>query len=119
MSLLDEAMDNYVIMNKIRVPDGYGGTITEWTEGAQIKGAIDMPDSQLAQIADKLTERANCNFITKKNITLVVNDVVKRVKDGMYLRILQDSKDRKTPASAELNARVARAEILTALPDGE
>ena len=40
MSLLEEAYEDFTILNKAVVDDGYGGVTTNWTDGAKIKGAI-------------------------------------------------------------------------------
>ena len=51
MSLLEQAYENFILMNKIRRPDGYGGTDTVWEDGPTIKGALVMEDSTTALIA--------------------------------------------------------------------
>lgn len=117
MSLIDEAMTTFVIMNKTTVNDGYGGYETVWTDGASIQAAIDIPDSDLALIADKLTERKNCRIYTSKVVLLQVNDVLRR-EDGLYFRVQEDGTDNKTPGSADLDLRVCKAEIIRYLPDG-
>ena len=40
MSLLSEAMTSCVILDKRTTPDGYGGVITEWVDGAEFQAAI-------------------------------------------------------------------------------
>jgi hypothetical protein len=118
MSLLDESMTDFVIMNKATVNDGYGGYEIQWSDGATIQAAIDVPDSALSLIADKQTERKNCHVITSRAVLLQVNDVLRRVVDGLYFRIQEDGTDNKTPASAALDMRSCKAEILRTLPDG-
>ena len=39
MSLLSEAYEAFIIMDRRTVPDGYGGVETTWTEGAEIQAA--------------------------------------------------------------------------------
>lgn len=118
MSLLEESMKPFVIMDKTTKEDGYGGYDIVWTEGATIQAAIDVPDSALALIADKTTERKNCHVITSRTVHLQVNDVICRQQDGLFFRIQEDGADNATPSSAGLDMRSCRAEILRHLPDG-
>ena len=117
MSLLTDSMEIYTVLNKTTKNDGYGGIEITWSDGAEISAAIDVPDSSLSSIADKITERRNCRVITSRAVTLQLNDVIKRKSDGMYIRILEDSRDNKTPRMAALDMRVYKAEIMQALPD--
>lgn len=105
MSLLDEAMETFVIMNKISTPDGYGGRTVVWTEGAEIKGALAFNSSLEAQVAMKQGVTSVYTLVTSKAIQLDYHDVVKRVSDGKILRITSDGDDLKTPASASLDMR--------------
>ena len=38
MSLLTQAMEDVVMLEKKRVPDGEGGFTTDWAEGVQFNG---------------------------------------------------------------------------------
>jgi hypothetical protein len=110
-------MEEYYIMNRITADDGYGGYKSIWQEGATIKAAIDVPDSSISTVADALTERINCKVITSRDITLQYNDYLKRKRDGRYFHILQDGTDMSTPASASLDMRVCKAEVISVLPE--
>ena len=39
MSLLDAAMEPFVMMDKTTVPDGYGGYYSTWKDGAEFQAA--------------------------------------------------------------------------------
>ena len=117
MSLLSESMEDFTIMDKISSNDGYGGYKYQWSVGATIKAAIDVPDSALAEIADKITEKKNCHVFTDRTVVLQVNDYVMRKSDGLYFHIVEDSRDNKTPKSAGLSIRSHKAEIIQTLPD--
>ena len=118
MSLLQDAMESFVMMDKTSAPDGYGGMTWRWSEGAEFEAAIDLPDSDLSVIADKLTERRNCTVTTRRSVTLTMNDYIKRVRDGMFFHILQDGNDRSAPRMSSIDARPHKAEIVDSLPDG-
>ena len=51
MSLLSEAMEKCIMLDKRTVPDGYGGIITTWTEGAEFLSAIVFNSSMEARTA--------------------------------------------------------------------
>lgn len=114
MSLLDSAYEPFVFVSKSFTPDGEGGMIPTWTDGTDtFQATADFPNSSLAKIADKLTEKVNCTITTPKTITLSYMDIIKRVSDGTYFRILSDGKNSKTPDSASLDMRQSKAEIWT------
>ncbi|MBP5311909.1 MAG: head-tail adaptor protein [Clostridia bacterium] len=113
MSLLEQAYENFILMNKIRRPDGYGGTDTVWEDGPTIKGALVMEDSTTALIAQAMGVTAVYTLTVRKSLELDFHDVLKREKDGKIFRITNDSDDIKTPASAGLDMRQYKAEAWT------
>lgn len=113
MSLLSEAYEPFVFVEKTHSPDGEGGYILVWTEGAEFPATADFATSAISQIADALTERVNCTITTSKAVTLEAMDVIKRVSDGQYFRITSDGKNKKTPDSASLDMRQSSAELWT------
>lgn len=110
MSLLDEAMEEFKIMNKSKVSDGYGGYVTTWTEGAKINAAVVLDQSIEALTAQAQGVTGIYTITTKKSLTLEYHDVIKRVSDGKIFRVTSDGDDAKTPSSASLNMRQVRAE---------
>ena len=111
MSLLSAAYEPFVFMIKSFIPDGEGGMTPTWTEGEEFQATADFANSSLAQIADKLTEKVNCTITTSRSITLGYMDVIKRVSDGTYFRILSNGANTKTPNSAGLDMRQSKAEV--------
>lgn len=111
MSLLSEAYEPFVFVDKSRTTDGEGGYITVWTEGAEFLATADFATSSMQTIADALTERVNCTITTSKAVTLEPMDVIKRKSDGQYFRITSDGKNKKTPESASLDMRQSSAEL--------
>lgn len=105
MSLLDEAMETYIIMDKTTVPDGYGGFNTEYVEGARIKGAVVFNNSLEAKKAESQGVSSVYTLTTKKSVNLQYHDVLRRVRDGKIFRVTSDGDDLYTPDSATLNMR--------------
>ena len=110
MSLLDEAMDNCIILNKIIVQDGYGGYETLYVDGAPFDAAIVLDNSMQARAAEKQGVTSLYTVTTTKALNLQYHDVFKRKRDNKIFRVTSDGDDKHTPASASLNMRQVSAE---------
>lgn len=110
MSLLSEAMEAFVMIDKITGPDGYGGIETSWTDGAPFTATAVFDTSIEARIADQQGVTSMYTITTEKNVNLQYHDVVRRVSDNKIFRITSDGDDKKTPNSANLNMRQVTAE---------
>lgn len=109
MSLLAEAMENCIYMNRMKVSDGYGGYIDVFAEGVQFKAAIVFDTSIQARIGEKENALGRYTVTTDKSMTLLYNDIFKRERDGKFFRV-SDSDFKFTPASASINMRQVKAE---------
>lgn len=110
MSLLTDAMENCVFLNKITEDDGYGGQTTIWQEGASFKCAITFDTSIEARNAEHAGVTSLYTVTTPKSLTLEYHDVFKRLRDGKIFRVTSDGDDKYTPKSATLNMRQVTAE---------
>jgi hypothetical protein len=110
MSLLSEAMENCILLNKQTMADGYGGYITTWVDGAEFTAAITFDTSMEARMADKVGVTSLYTVTTSKALILQYHDVFRRVRDGKIFRVTSDGDDKFTPASANLNMRQVTAE---------
>ena len=110
MSLLSDAMEDFVMLNKTTVDDGYGGVIDVWVEGATIKAATRLDNSMQARIAEKQGVTALYTIITSKAINLQYHDVLKRKSDNKIFRVTSDGDDKRTPKTASLDMRSVGAE---------
>lgn len=110
MSLLSEAMENCIMLDKTTTSDGYGGYVIDWKEGAPINAAIVLDSSMEARVAEKQGVTALYTITTNKNINLQYHDVLKRLRDGKVFRVTSDGDDKHTPMSANLNMRQVSAE---------
>ena len=110
MSLLEDAMESFNIIDKIKVSDGYGGTIDTWSDGVEIKAAavLDSSDEMRVAMADGV--KASYTITTNKNVNLQYHDVIKRQRDGKIFRITSDGDDNYTPVASTLNIRQVTAE---------
>lgn len=110
MSLLTDAMESFVMLDRHTSADGYGGIIVEWTEGAEFKAAAVFDMSMEARVAGNQGVTAMYTITTEKAINLQYHDVFKRLSDGKVFRATSDGDDKKTPANATLNMRQVSAE---------
>lgn len=110
MSLLTEAMSNCVMLNKQTSPDGYGGIITTWVDGAEFQAAITFDTSIEARAASVQGVTSLYTVTTRKAIMLEYHDVFRRLEDGKIFRVTSDGDDKFTPNSATLNMRQVTAE---------
>lgn len=110
MSLLEEAMENCIMIDKITKPDGYGGTIDTWVDGAEFQAAISFDVSTEARIGEKQGVTNLYTVVTGRNTNLQYRDVFRRLSDNKIFRVTSDGDDKKTPNSAGLNMRVVSAE---------
>lgn len=110
MSLLSEAYEDVTMIDKTTSPDGYGGYVVIWKDGAKFKAAIVLDSSMQARIAEKDGVTALYTITTNRQINLQFHDIIRRESDGKIFRITSDGDDKKTPRSASLDMRQVSAE---------
>ncbi len=110
MSLVDNAMEKTIIMDKTTTLDSYGSVKTVWKEGAEISAAYSFDSSTEARVAAQQGVKNRFTILTKKAVVLLFPDVIKRVSDGKYFRITSDGTDNRTPKGAGLDLRAVEAE---------
>lgn len=113
MSLLEDSFEDFTVINKALMPDGYGGTKTVWTDGAPIKAVAIFDSSMQARIAQSMGVTGVYTITVRKNSELDYHTVLRRESDGKIFRLTSDSDDKKTPDNAALNMRQYTAEEWT------
>lgn len=113
MSLLSEAMEKCVVLDKRIVPDGYGGYITQYVEGAQFDAACVLDNSMQARMAEQQGVKALYTITTSRSLNLQYHDAFKRMRDNKIFRVTSDGDDKLTPKSATLDMRQVSAEEWT------
>lgn len=113
MSLLSEAMEDCVLLDKRTTSDGYGGYVTTYVDGAQFSAAIVLNSSMEARRAQQEGVTALYTVTTSKALNLQFHDVFRRSRDNKVFRVKSDGDDKKTPASAMLDMRQVSAEEWT------
>ena len=110
MSLLTDALETCVFLNKTIQPDGYGGYVAKWTDGAQFKAAIVFDTSIEARTAEAQGVSSRYTVTTPRSLTLEYHDVFRRVRDKKIFRVTSDGDDKYSPRSATMDMRQVTAE---------
>lgn len=110
MSLLDEAMESCILLDKVTTADGYGGYRTEYRDGAVFSAAIVFDTSMQARTGEKAGVTSLYTVTTRRALTLQYHDIFRRERDGKIFRVTSDGDDKYTPASAGLDMRQVTAE---------
>ena len=111
MSLLTSAMEDVVLMEKKREPDGEGGFLpAAWVDGASFKAAITFNSSMEARAAEKQGVTSRYTITAPLNAKLEYHDVIRRLRDGKVFRIKSDGDDVHTPKSATFQFLQVEAE---------
>jgi len=110
MSLLSEAYEEMIMVDKTTLKDGRGGIETVWKDGASFMGAVTLDSSMQARVAEHEGVTALYTITTNRSINLQYHDVFRRKSDGKIFRVTSDGDDNLTPKSASLDMRQVSAE---------
>lgn len=110
MSLLFESMEPCVFLERTRRPDGSGGYINTWTDGAEFRAAIAFDNSMEARIGTQSGVTSVYTVTTDTAVRLEYHDAFRRVSDGKVFRVTSDGEDKKTPAAASFRVMQVTAE---------
>ena len=116
MSLLSDAMEACVLLNRQTTLDDYGGFVNTWVDGAGFQAAIVFDTSMQARVAEAQGVYSLYTVTTPRNVVLQYRDIFRRTRDNKLFRVTSDGDDKYTPASAGLDMRQVTAEELTSLP---
>lgn len=90
--------------------DGRGGQNTEWTEVAEFEGLFDYKSSTQVLIAEKQGFTSVYTIYVPKTLAVQHHDVIRRVSDGLTLRVTHDGTDDMTPDTSAINWKQIKAE---------
>lgn len=110
MSLLDDFAMTCVMMEKKRVPDGAGGYIVEWTEGAGFTAYPSMDTSLEARRAEKEGVTSLFSVLVEKNVPIEYHDVYRETATGETYRVTSNPQDKETPKSSTMALKSFTAE---------
>lgn len=110
MSLLSDAMTDFVLLDKQSAADGEGGFIVSWVESVIFMAAVTFDTSIESRIAEKQGVTSRYTVTTNKNAKLQYHDIIRRLSDGKVFRITSDGDDKQTPTAASFQFLQVTAE---------
>ena len=94
MSLLDDFARTCILLEKKRVPDGAGGYIVEWTEGAEFTNYQALDTSMEARRAEKEGVTSLYSALVDKAVPIEYNDVFKDTETGQTYRVTSNPEEK-------------------------
>lgn len=110
MSLLTQAMEDVVMLEKTRVPDGEGGFTTGWADGVQFKAAINFDSSMEARTAEKQGVTSVYSALVDKDVPIEYGDYFKEKESGTVYRVTSNPDEKQAPKSASFSLKFFTAE---------
>lgn len=110
MSLLYEAFEPCVLIDRVTVNDGLGGYTKQWQNGAEFEAAITKDSTLAARVAEKDGVTEVYTVTVRKGIALEYHDVFRRKSNGLTYRVTSNIGDSETPARATFQIGQVAAE---------
>lgn len=110
MSLIDVMMEDCVMLDKRTVPDGLGGFVQVWQEGATFRGAVIKDTTLAARVAEKDGVTEVYTVTVDKGLPLQYHDVFRRLSDGLTFRVTSNIRDSETPSVSTFHIGQVTAE---------
>ena len=109
VSLMFDQMVECAMLDRTTVPDGFGGFVPRWTQGASFKAAIVYNSSIQARVAEVQGVKGMYTVTVPDSVQMEYHDVFVRIGDGVVFRCVSKD-DNKTPAAASFHVRTFNAE---------
>lgn len=110
MSLLKNMMERFCFVEHTKEPDGEGGFVKTWNDGAEFDAAMVLDTTMQARVAEKQGVASVFTITTSRNTLLEYNDVIRRLSDRQTFRITSNGKDKISPNSGTIDISQATAE---------
>lgn len=103
MTLIDSFKVPCTLMERVRVPDGEGGWITQWAEGPNFDAAIVLDSSMNARRGEAEGVTGLYTVTTDRNIEMVYHDAFRRNSDGQVFRVTRVNDSTPEVATFQFN----------------
>lgn len=110
MSLIDKFVRQCELVVQSESPDGQGGTVTSWTPGKRFGAAFVKRESREGITAEKPGSVEWYTVTVPSRVGLKHHDVIRRISDGLVLRVTSDSTDTSPPPCASFTFEQVNAE---------
>lgn len=113
MSLLTDFARPCVLMIKDPQPDGEGGYITVWTEGAEFLNYQALDTSMEARIAEKQGVHSVYSALVDQGFPIGYGDHYKDLQTGATYRVTSNPEDKQSPKSSGMHLKYFTSERVT------
>lgn len=108
MSLLDDFSHKCILMEKKRTPDGAGGYITAWEEGAEFLNYQSLDISMEARKAEKDGVTSVYSALVNQRVPIEYNDYFRDTETGITYRVTSNPEEKAAPRSAGATVRALK-----------
>lgn len=110
MSVLDDFGKPCVILEKKRRPDGEGGYITDWQDGAEFTNYQALDASMEARRAAKEGVTSVYSALVDRSVPIEYGDYYRDKETGLTYRVTSNPEEKPAPASASFRLKYFTAE---------
>lgn len=110
MSLLTDFGKPCVILEKKRRPDGEGGYVVTWQEGAEFTNYQALDASMEARRAEKEGVTSVYSALVDLSVPIEYGDYYRDKETGLTYRVTSNPEEKKAPASASFRLKYFTAE---------
>lgn len=113
MTLLEERMEDFCILDKTTTEDGYGGVNVTYQEGAHFRAAATQLQSMELELSYQTGQKRIYAIYCKPTVGLEQNMRVKRMKDGLVFRVSADPDPNQTATFSQIQLSRTTMEVIT------
>lgn len=113
MGLLDVRAEGFHIMDKVTRPDGYGGTVATYQEGAPFRAIATQLQSQQLEVAYQDGQRRLYAIFYPPIVGLSKGTRVKRQADGLTFDVVADPDPQQTAPWSRIGLQRTTMEVVT------
>ena len=111
MSPMMESMaHSCVLLKQTQTPDGEGGCVATWTDGAAFKAYPARDTSMRARIAEQQGVASVYTVLVPRNVSVEVGNYYRDETENAIFHVTSRPDEKKTPALSTLNLKAFTAE---------
>ena len=109
-NLIESMMETFCFVESTKEPDGEGGFIRTWKDGAEFQASMVLDTTMQARIAEKQGVTSVFTVTTYRSNPLEYNAVIRRKSDGQTYRVTSKGNEKTSPEVSTINISQATAE---------
>ena len=108
--LITQQFEPCRMLDKVTAPDGYGGFVKTWQEGAEFNAYCRLDNEPEMRIAEAQGVKSVFPIVTPAAVVLQYHEVFRRERDGKIFRVTSDGDDYELPSVSTVKVRTVTAE---------